>query len=226
MPRTRSVRGYRGDRSARTADVTTFSFFPTKNLTTAEGGAVATADAGIADAARRFRNHGLVRDRPVSEHRTRAAGTRRCTRSASTTGCRTCCARSASCSCAARLRSCARRARTGRPLQRLAVRRRRACDCRRSVPDVEPGLAPLRRCACSTAGAARCTTGCAPPASACRSTTSRRTGIRSSRTSGTGAACARTRRRSTAAELSLPLFPDLTDTQQDQVVDALRDALP
>ncbi|HEY3468543.1 MAG TPA: aminotransferase class I/II-fold pyridoxal phosphate-dependent enzyme [Amycolatopsis sp.] len=45
------------------ADLTTFSFFPTKNLTTAEGGAVVTPDASLLDRARKFRNHGLVRDR-------------------------------------------------------------------------------------------------------------------------------------------------------------------
>ncbi|NBH08381.1 UDP-4-amino-4,6-dideoxy-N-acetyl-beta-L-altrosamine transaminase [Amycolatopsis sp. SID8362] len=45
------------------ADLTTFSFFPTKNLTTAEGGAVVTPDAALLDRARKFRNHGLVRDR-------------------------------------------------------------------------------------------------------------------------------------------------------------------
>ncbi|GAB3503938.1 DegT/DnrJ/EryC1/StrS family aminotransferase [Amycolatopsis cihanbeyliensis] len=45
------------------ADLTTFSFFPTKNLTTAEGGAVVTPDEGLLARARRFRNHGLVRDR-------------------------------------------------------------------------------------------------------------------------------------------------------------------
>ncbi|WP_020499383.1 DegT/DnrJ/EryC1/StrS family aminotransferase [Sciscionella marina] len=44
------------------SDLTTFSFFPTKNLTTAEGGAVAAADPELLDRARRFRNHGLVRD--------------------------------------------------------------------------------------------------------------------------------------------------------------------
>lgn len=44
------------------ADLTTFSFYPTKNLTTAEGGAVAVADPDLRDRARRFRNHGLVRD--------------------------------------------------------------------------------------------------------------------------------------------------------------------
>ncbi|HEV7649577.1 MAG TPA: aminotransferase class V-fold PLP-dependent enzyme [Actinophytocola sp.] len=45
------------------ADLTTFSFFPTKNLTTAEGGAVVTGDEAMSRRAREFRNHGLVRDR-------------------------------------------------------------------------------------------------------------------------------------------------------------------
>ncbi len=44
------------------ADITTFSFFPTKNLTSAEGGAVVAGDAGVLESARRFRSHGLVRD--------------------------------------------------------------------------------------------------------------------------------------------------------------------
>jgi dTDP-4-amino-4,6-dideoxygalactose transaminase len=44
------------------ADLTTFSFFPTKNLTTAEGGAVASPHPEILERARRFKNHGLVRD--------------------------------------------------------------------------------------------------------------------------------------------------------------------
>ncbi|MBO2452184.1 DegT/DnrJ/EryC1/StrS family aminotransferase [Actinomadura barringtoniae] len=44
------------------ADMTTFSFFPTKNATTGEGGAVAVKDAGLLDRARRFRCHGLVRE--------------------------------------------------------------------------------------------------------------------------------------------------------------------
>lgn len=44
------------------ADLTTFSFFPTKTVTTAEGGAVAAADPGRLARAARFRNHGLVRD--------------------------------------------------------------------------------------------------------------------------------------------------------------------
>lgn len=45
------------------ADITTFSFFPTKNATTAEGGAVVTDHAELWERARSFRNHGLVRDR-------------------------------------------------------------------------------------------------------------------------------------------------------------------
>jgi UDP-4-amino-4,6-dideoxy-N-acetyl-beta-L-altrosamine transaminase len=44
------------------ADITTFSFFPTKNMTTAEGGAVVALDSAIELAGRRFRNHGLVRE--------------------------------------------------------------------------------------------------------------------------------------------------------------------
>ncbi|WP_049562332.1 aminotransferase class V-fold PLP-dependent enzyme [Nonomuraea sp. SBT364] len=44
------------------ADLTTFSFFPTKTVTTAEGGAVVAAAPGLLAAASRFRNHGLVRD--------------------------------------------------------------------------------------------------------------------------------------------------------------------
>lgn len=50
------------------ADLTTFSFFPTKNLTTAEGGAVVTADSELALRARSFKNHGLVRDRSVQRY--------------------------------------------------------------------------------------------------------------------------------------------------------------
>ncbi|MDP4013854.1 MAG: UDP-4-amino-4,6-dideoxy-N-acetyl-beta-L-altrosamine transaminase [Candidatus Nanopelagicales bacterium] len=53
---------YRGRPVGSIADLTTFSFFPTKNITTGEGGAVATADPTLAQRARLFRNHGLVRD--------------------------------------------------------------------------------------------------------------------------------------------------------------------
>jgi dTDP-4-amino-4,6-dideoxygalactose transaminase len=44
------------------ADVTTFSFFPTKNLTTAEGGAVVCSDADVLRRAATFRNIGMVKD--------------------------------------------------------------------------------------------------------------------------------------------------------------------
>lgn len=44
------------------ADLTCFSFFATKNVTTAEGGAVVGRDDALVQRARAFRNHGLVRD--------------------------------------------------------------------------------------------------------------------------------------------------------------------
>ena len=53
---------YRGRSVGSLADVTTFSFFPTKNLTTAEGGAVASRNPELLDKARRFSRQGLVRD--------------------------------------------------------------------------------------------------------------------------------------------------------------------
>jgi dTDP-4-amino-4,6-dideoxygalactose transaminase len=54
---------YRGREVGSVADLTTFSFFPTKNLTTAEGGAVLSTSAQLLERARQFRMHGLVRDR-------------------------------------------------------------------------------------------------------------------------------------------------------------------
>jgi dTDP-4-amino-4,6-dideoxygalactose transaminase len=44
------------------ADITTFSFFPTKNLTTAEGGAVTSPNPELLEKARRFSRQGLIRD--------------------------------------------------------------------------------------------------------------------------------------------------------------------
>lgn len=44
------------------ADVTTFSFFPTKNLTTAEGGAVVALDEAVVQRAATFKNIGMVKD--------------------------------------------------------------------------------------------------------------------------------------------------------------------
>lgn len=53
---------YRGRPVGDLSDVTTLSFFPTKNLTTAEGGAVVCKDSAIALRAREFHNIGLMRD--------------------------------------------------------------------------------------------------------------------------------------------------------------------
>jgi dTDP-4-amino-4,6-dideoxygalactose transaminase len=47
------------------ADLTTFSFFPTKNLTTAEGGAVVGLLGATVERARTYRSIGLVRDPAV-----------------------------------------------------------------------------------------------------------------------------------------------------------------
>jgi dTDP-4-amino-4,6-dideoxygalactose transaminase len=44
------------------ADLTTFSFFPTKNFTTAEGGAIASPDQTLLRRARKFSRQGLIRD--------------------------------------------------------------------------------------------------------------------------------------------------------------------
>jgi dTDP-4-amino-4,6-dideoxygalactose transaminase len=44
------------------ADITTFSFFPTKNMTTGEGGAVASPDRNLLLRARRFARQGMVRE--------------------------------------------------------------------------------------------------------------------------------------------------------------------
>lgn len=53
---------YRGRPVGAVADLTAFSFFPTKNVTTAEGGAVAAVKPGLAARARLFHNHGLIRE--------------------------------------------------------------------------------------------------------------------------------------------------------------------
>jgi len=53
---------YRGRPVGDLADITTMSFFPTKNLTTGEGGAVIAQDPDLARRAAEFHNIGLVRD--------------------------------------------------------------------------------------------------------------------------------------------------------------------
>ncbi|MGP3932483.1 DegT/DnrJ/EryC1/StrS family aminotransferase [Nonomuraea sp. KM88] len=59
---------YKGRPVGALADLTTFSFFPTKTVTTAEGGAVAAADPERLLRAARFMNHGLVRDPAEQRH--------------------------------------------------------------------------------------------------------------------------------------------------------------
>ena len=53
---------YRGAPVGCLADATTLSFHPVKSITTAEGGAILTDSDAYARAARRFRNHGIVRE--------------------------------------------------------------------------------------------------------------------------------------------------------------------
>ena len=53
---------YKGRAVGSIADLTTFSFFPTKNLTTGEGGAVSSNNQNLLDKARKFGRQGLIRD--------------------------------------------------------------------------------------------------------------------------------------------------------------------
>jgi dTDP-4-amino-4,6-dideoxygalactose transaminase len=53
---------YRGRTVGSIADITTFSFFPTKNLTTGEGGAVASIHPELLERAKKFSRQGLVRN--------------------------------------------------------------------------------------------------------------------------------------------------------------------
>jgi dTDP-4-amino-4,6-dideoxygalactose transaminase len=53
---------YKGRAIGSIADITTFSFFPTKNLTTAEGGAVASIHPELLKKAQKFSRQGLVRN--------------------------------------------------------------------------------------------------------------------------------------------------------------------
>jgi UDP-4-amino-4,6-dideoxy-N-acetyl-beta-L-altrosamine transaminase len=49
------------------ADLTTFSFFPTKNMTTGEGGAVASNNENLIEKVKYFARQGLIRDRDKFE---------------------------------------------------------------------------------------------------------------------------------------------------------------
>ena len=53
---------YKGKPVGSIADITTFSFFPTKNIATGEGGAVAAKDPQILNRARLFSRQGLIRN--------------------------------------------------------------------------------------------------------------------------------------------------------------------
>ena len=52
---------YKGRPVGSIADITTFSFFPTKNMTTSEGGAIASINPLLLEKAKRFSRQGLVR---------------------------------------------------------------------------------------------------------------------------------------------------------------------
>jgi UDP-4-amino-4,6-dideoxy-N-acetyl-beta-L-altrosamine transaminase len=54
---------YKGQYVGSIADITTFSFFPTKNITTGEGGAIACKDSQMLQKARRFARQGLIREK-------------------------------------------------------------------------------------------------------------------------------------------------------------------
>jgi len=54
---------YKGRQVGSLGDITALSFFPTKNITTGEGGAVVTNNRDFARKARLFRSHGMVRDK-------------------------------------------------------------------------------------------------------------------------------------------------------------------
>lgn len=53
---------YNGKSVGSLADITTFSFFPTKNITTAEGGAICSEDTELLETAKRFARQGLIRN--------------------------------------------------------------------------------------------------------------------------------------------------------------------
>ena len=53
---------YRGARVGAIADITTFSFFPTKNITTGEGGAVTSRNPELLSKAQKFARQGLIRE--------------------------------------------------------------------------------------------------------------------------------------------------------------------
>jgi dTDP-4-amino-4,6-dideoxygalactose transaminase len=63
---------YKGRPVGSIADITTFSFFPTKNMTSAEGGAVASIHPELLSKAKRFSRQGIVRN--SEEHIIKSVG--------------------------------------------------------------------------------------------------------------------------------------------------------
>jgi dTDP-4-amino-4,6-dideoxygalactose transaminase len=59
---------YKGKQIGSIADITTFSFFPTKNLTTGEGGAVSSIHPDLLEKVRRFSRQGLVRENALLKY--------------------------------------------------------------------------------------------------------------------------------------------------------------
>ena len=59
---------YNGKLIGSIADITTFSFFPTKNLTTGEGGAVSSIHPDLLEKARRFSRQGLIRENALLKY--------------------------------------------------------------------------------------------------------------------------------------------------------------
>lgn len=53
---------YKGKPVGSLADLTTFSFYPTKNMTTGEGGAVSSGNRKLLERARKFSRQGMIRD--------------------------------------------------------------------------------------------------------------------------------------------------------------------
>ncbi|MFO0981097.1 MAG: aminotransferase class V-fold PLP-dependent enzyme [Planctomycetota bacterium] len=53
---------YQGEKIGARADIAVFSFHPMKNITTGEGGAIATSDAALAERTRLLRFHGITKD--------------------------------------------------------------------------------------------------------------------------------------------------------------------
>jgi dTDP-4-amino-4,6-dideoxygalactose transaminase len=54
---------YKGRKVGSIADITTFSFYPTKNITTAEGGAISSPHPNLLKKAKSFARQGLIRDK-------------------------------------------------------------------------------------------------------------------------------------------------------------------